>query len=63
MGEVIDILISHNRDKWKVYLETINDLIIQTKKLPRRFMLEVDKEQPLEFRNIIINRRIHLWQM
>lgn len=48
------------RNQWKVYLRKINREIIKHDKLPRRTMLEIDKEQSLELREKInINRRIH----
>jgi hypothetical protein len=38
------------RSRWKLYLSKINREIIRNNKLPRRCMLEIDKEQSLEFR-------------
>lgn len=50
---------NYSRRMWKVYLRQINRKIIEKKKLPRYCILEVDKEQSLEFREKIIQRRIH----
>jgi hypothetical protein len=42
-----------------VYLKKINNIIMKENMLPRKIIAMIDKEQSLDFREIINYRRIH----
>jgi len=47
-----------NRQFWKAYLRKVNREIIKLKKLPRRFLVSIEKKLEIHYREMLINRRI-----